>query len=61
MDASPRPVDADSSAQTIDRLVDNVARVVHAEEETLRMVVLCLVSEGHLIIEDFPASGRRCS
>jgi MoxR-like ATPase len=58
MDASPRPLDADSSAQAIDRLVANVARVVHAEEETLRMVVLCLVSEGHLIIEDFPGVGK---
>src|SRR3954462_5272639 len=58
MDASPRPLDAGSSVQTIDRLVANVARVVHAEEETLRMVVLCLVSEGHLIIEDFPGVGK---
>ena len=58
MDASPRPVDAESSAQTIDRLVANVARVVHADQETLRMVVLCLVSEGHLIIEDFPGVGK---
>ena len=30
MDARPRPVDAESSAQTIDRVVANVARVVHA-------------------------------
>ena len=58
MDASPRRLDADSSVQTIDRLVGNVARVVHAEQETLRMVVLCLVSEGHLIIEDFPGVGK---
>jgi MoxR-like ATPase len=58
MDASPRPLDADSSVHTIDRLVANVARVVHAEQETLRMVVLCLVSEGHLIIEDFPGVGK---
>ena len=58
MDASPRPIDATSSAQTIDRIVDNIARVVHAEVETLRLVVLCLVSEGHLIIEDFPGVGK---
>src|SRR5215211_761630 len=58
MDASPRPVDATSSAQTIDRIVANVARVVHAQVETLQLVVLCLVSEGHLIIEDFPGVGK---
>ena len=27
-------------------------------DETLRLVVLCLVSEGHLIIEDFPGVGK---
>ena len=51
-------VDAASSARTIERVVDNVARVVHTEPETLQLVVLCLVSEGHLIIEDFPGVGK---
>jgi MoxR-like ATPase len=54
----PSPVDASSSAQTIERVVDNVASVVHAERETLELVVLCLVSDGHLIIEDFPGVGK---
>ena len=58
MDASPRQVDATTSAQTIDRIVANIARVVHAQVETLQLVVLCLVSEGHLIIEDFPGVGK---
>jgi MoxR-like ATPase len=46
------------ASSTIERVTDNVARVVHAERETLRLVVLCLVSEGHLIIEDFPGVGK---
>jgi MoxR-like ATPase len=45
-------------AQTIARVVENLGRVVHAPEETLRLVVLCLVAEGHLIIEDFPGVGK---
>src|ERR671932_353013 len=45
-------------AETIGRVVSNLARVVHAPEETLRLVVLCLVAEGHLIIEDFPGVGK---
>jgi MoxR-like ATPase len=36
----------------------NIARVIHAPTETLRLCVLCLVSEGHLIIEDFPGVGK---
>jgi MoxR-like ATPase len=39
-------------------VVENVAAVVHAPEETLRLCVLCLVSEGHLILEDFPGVGK---
>ena len=31
---------------------------MHAPEETLRLAVLCLVAEGHLIIEDFPGVGK---
>jgi MoxR-like ATPase len=46
------------AAETLDRITDNLARVVHAPRETLRLVVLCLVSEGHLIIEDFPGVGK---
>jgi MoxR-like ATPase len=58
MDASPRPLDATPSARTVERVVENVARVVHAKPETLQLVALCLVSEGHLIIEDFPGVGK---
>jgi MoxR-like ATPase len=47
-----------ASAETIQAVTDNLARVVHAPEETLRLCVLCLVSEGHLILEDFPGVGK---
>jgi MoxR-like ATPase len=51
-------VETEAAAETIRALVDNLARVVHASEETLRLCVLCLVSEGHLILEDFPGVGK---
>jgi MoxR-like ATPase len=46
------------AADAVQRIVDNLAVVVHAPEDTLRLVVLCLVAEGHLIIEDFPGVGK---
>ena len=46
------------SAETIRAIVDNLGRVVHAPDETLSLCVLCLVSEGHLILEDFPGVGK---
>jgi len=51
-------VETAEAAESIRALVENVARVVHAPEETLRLCVLCLVSEGHLILEDFPGVGK---
>src|SRR3954470_19543409 len=50
-------VDA-AAAGSIQRVVDNLAAVVRAPDETLRLAVLCLVAEGHLIIEDFPGVGK---
>jgi MoxR-like ATPase len=47
-----------SAADAVRRIVDNLALVVRAPEETLRLVVLSLVAEGHLIIEDFPGVGK---
>jgi MoxR-like ATPase len=51
-------VETTAAAETIRSLIDNLARVLHAPEETLRLCVLCLVSEGHLILEDFPGVGK---
>ena len=45
-------------ADLVRAIVANLRRVVHAPEETLRLVVLSLVAEGHLIIEDFPGVGK---
>ena len=51
-------VESSTAAETIRAIVDNLGRVVHAPDETLRMCVLCLVGEGHLILEDFPGVGK---
>jgi MoxR-like ATPase len=49
---------AATAAQTIEAIQGNLGRVIHAPEETLRLSVLSLVSEGHLILEDFPGVGK---
>ncbi len=51
-------VESVPAAETIRAIVDNLGRVVHAPEETLSLCVLCLVGEGHLILEDFPGVGK---
>jgi len=51
-------VETAAAAETARALVDNLARVLHASDETLLLCVLCLISEGHLILEDFPGVGK---
>jgi MoxR-like ATPase len=51
-------VETAAAAETIREIADNLARVVHAPDETLQLCTLCLVSEGHLILEDFPGVGK---
>jgi MoxR-like ATPase len=49
---------APNPAELVADIAGNLGRVVRAPEETLRLVVLCLVAEGHAIVEDFPGVGK---
>ena len=57
MPDGPR-TDIRQASGVVRRVSENLGRVVHAPAETLRLCVLCLISEGHLIIEDFPGVGK---
>src|SRR5438874_1445614 len=46
------------SDESIRRIVANLAAVVRAPADTLELTVLCLLAEGHLIIEDLPGVGK---
>ncbi len=52
------PVASRSAADVVERVVQNLQRAVRAPRSTLELCVLCLVAEGHLIIEDFPGVGK---
>ncbi len=52
------PVAARSAAKVVERVVENLERSVRAPRATLELCVLCLIAEGHLIIEDFPGVGK---
>jgi MoxR-like ATPase len=56
--SEPESLRTADAARAIDAVVGNLARVLHAPAETLRLCVLCLVAEGHLILEDFPGVGK---
>jgi MoxR-like ATPase len=47
-----------SAADVVERVVQNLQLAVRAARDTLELCVLCLLAEGHLIIEDFPGVGK---
>src|SRR6187200_1742528 len=44
-----------ASFQTI---LDNVTQVIQGKEQEARLALVCLVAEGHLLIEDVPGVGK---
>jgi MoxR-like ATPase len=54
----PAPASSSTGAELAGRVIGNLQRVIHAPEETLQFSFLCLLAEGHLIIEDFPGVGK---
>jgi MoxR-like ATPase len=52
------PVATRSAAEVVEHVVENLQRSVRAPRTTLQLCVLCLLAEGHLIIEDFPGVGK---
>ena len=40
------------------RIADNVERVIRGKREVVELVLLCLVAEGHLLVEDVPGVGK---
>ncbi len=41
-----------------DAVLSNIQRVIQGKPEVIELVLLCLVSEGHLLIEDVPGVGK---
>jgi MoxR-like ATPase len=52
------PLEATQAVELAGRILANLRLVMHAPEETLEFSLLCLLAEGHLIIEDFPGVGK---
>ena len=46
------------AADVVARVVSNLELAIKAPRATLELCVLCLLAEGHLIIEDFPGVGK---
>jgi MoxR-like ATPase len=45
-------------AQSFGALVTNVEQAVLGKQHIVKLAITCLLSEGHLLIEDFPGTGK---
>ncbi len=45
-------------ANTFEQLVGNVERAIVGKKEVIQLVMTCLLSEGHILLEDFPGTGK---
>ena len=50
--------EAETFAATCGVIIDNVATVVQGKRDVIRLMMLCMLSEGHLLIEDVPGVGK---
>jgi MoxR-like ATPase len=44
--------------ETFDAIASNVERVVQGKPDVIELAILCMVAEGHLLIEDVPGVGK---
>ena len=47
-----------NAAAVANALVDNVDRVVRGKRDEIRLAVCCLLTEGHLLLDDVPGTGK---
>jgi MoxR-like ATPase len=45
-------------AESFEAIVHNCERVIQGKEDSVRLALMCLVAEGHLLIEDVPGVGK---
>jgi MoxR-like ATPase len=54
----PTVSDLDDLLSLSNRLIDNIALVVLGKTEVIRLAVVALLAEGHILIEDVPGVGK---
>ncbi len=55
--SAPAPATA-GFAELFDAVVANVTQVIKGKEAAIRLALVCLAAEGHLLVEDVPGVGK---
>ncbi|MBN1919089.1 MAG: MoxR family ATPase [Verrucomicrobia bacterium] len=51
-------VEVSETGENIERLCRTIGRVIYGKDEVIRLVVVCLLAKGHILIEDVPGIGK---
>ena len=49
---------ADTIARVADAMISNVDQVVRGKRDEIRLALCCLITEGHLLLDDVPGTGK---
>jgi MoxR-like ATPase len=58
MEAAVTNSDFQTAHTTAINLVSALARVIRGRSDTIRLVVAALIADGHVLLEDYPGSGK---
>ncbi len=56
--AVAEPTVSREHAETIDRIAENVGRVIIGKDAAVRLGIVALLSRGHILVEDVPGVGK---
>ena len=48
----------DGTAAVVGAVADNVGRVIQGKDDVIALALVCLIAEGHLLVEDVPGVGK---
>ncbi len=47
-----------TAQQTVSKLCSSLERVIRGRSDTIRLVIAALIADGHVLLEDYPGSGK---
>lgn len=51
-------VDFATAVKTAQVLVEGLRKVIRGRDDTIRLVITALIADGHILLEDYPGSGK---
>ncbi len=52
------PEDFQAACATVHALCSSLQRVIRGRDDTIKLVVAALIADGHVLLEDYPGSGK---